>query len=65
MSPYERARGCHFISHPAKVAPCPVYPARSSPCGVVRKKIILAGGCGIFFRQTLRIRTRDSQAGEK
>ncbi len=30
----KQQRGYYFISHPAKVAPCPVYPARSGPCGV-------------------------------
>ncbi|MCS2302380.1 hypothetical protein NXX23_06730 [Bacteroides ovatus] len=33
--------------------------------GWLKRKSSSPEGCGIFFRQTLRVRTRDSQAGEK
>ena len=57
--------GVYFISLPAKVVPCPVYPARSGPFGVGRKKIILAGAAVFSFAKPCRIRAQDSQAGEK
>ena len=56
----------YFISHPAKVVPCPVYPVKVRPlAGLAERKSSSPDGCGIFFRQTLRVLPRDSQAGEK
>ncbi|KDS23197.1 hypothetical protein M097_4946 [Phocaeicola vulgatus str. 3775 SL(B) 10 (iv)] len=36
-----------------------------APAGLAERKSSSPDGCGIFFRQTLRVRPRDSQAGEK
>ena len=43
----------YFISHPAKVVPCPVYPVKVRPlAGLAERKSSSPDGCGIFFRQT-------------
>ena len=56
----------YFISLPAKVVPCPMYPDKVRPLrGLAERKLILARWLRYFLSPNLAGTARDSQAGEK